>query len=407
MTTIKGTLNVVEPVTLDSTLQIGSGLKGGQIYSTSTDHEVVIDPFALDTNSDSLQDASGYVTILGDLIVKGNTTTFHSVNVDISDHLLKIASGSTSAGQTNGAGIEVGDGYATFTYNSAGSGSWTSNVGLNVIGNTSVTTFDCTGATSLATNGGSVNIASLGASTTIKGTLNVDEAVTISGNFNVGTVNFAHVPSGVIVMWSGESTNIPNGWVLCDGNNNTPNLSGRFIVGYSASDSDYNNINNNGGNKNFTITENNLPLHSHSCTVSQEGSHTHSGSTNNDGSHDHLAYSGQAGAHTHTITELKFKGSSSEGGDGFAGVLFDDQDGQTGTGNSSSWLQSSTLTQEPQHNHSITVQTNNSSHKHNFTTQAGSQHNHNVVIEQDGGITSPNSIDNRPPYWVLCYIMKT
>jgi cytoskeletal protein CcmA (bactofilin family) len=87
ITTIKGTLNVNEVVKLDSTLQIGSGSKGGQIYSTLTDHELVIDPFGLDTNSNSLEDASGVVTILGDLIVKGNTTTIHSINATFNNNL--------------------------------------------------------------------------------------------------------------------------------------------------------------------------------------------------------------------------------------------------------------------------------------------------------------------------------
>ena len=44
---------------------------------------------------------------------------------------------------------------------------------LNVTGDTSVSTFDSTGVTSLATAGGAVNIASAGALTTVKGTLNV------------------------------------------------------------------------------------------------------------------------------------------------------------------------------------------------------------------------------------------
>ena len=50
---------------------------------------------------------------------------------------------------------------------------------LDVTGDTSVTTFDSTGVTSLATGGGVVNIASTGLMTTVKGTLNVDEAVTL------------------------------------------------------------------------------------------------------------------------------------------------------------------------------------------------------------------------------------
>jgi microcystin-dependent protein len=40
---------------------------------------------------------------------------------------------------------------------------------------------------------------------------------------------FVAVPSGVIAMWSGTLANIPSGWVLCDGNNSTPNLLARFI----------------------------------------------------------------------------------------------------------------------------------------------------------------------------------
>lgn len=37
------------------------------------------------------------------------------------------------------------------------------------------------------------------------------------------------VPPGVIVAWSGLLTNIPSGWLLCDGENGTPNLLGRFL----------------------------------------------------------------------------------------------------------------------------------------------------------------------------------
>ena len=39
------------------------------------------------------------------------------------------------------------------------------------------------------------------------------------------------VPSGAIILWSGASNAIPSGYVLCDGNNNTPNLQDRFVVG--------------------------------------------------------------------------------------------------------------------------------------------------------------------------------
>jgi hypothetical protein len=44
----------------------------------------------------------------------------------------------------------------------------------------------------------------------------------------------AAIPSGVIVMWSGLLINMPSGWVLCDGNNGTPDLRDKFIYGSSA-----------------------------------------------------------------------------------------------------------------------------------------------------------------------------
>lgn len=39
------------------------------------------------------------------------------------------------------------------------------------------------------------------------------------------------VPKGGIIIWSGAVNQIPSGWTLCDGNNGTPNLMDRFVVG--------------------------------------------------------------------------------------------------------------------------------------------------------------------------------
>ncbi len=37
--------------------------------------------------------------------------------------------------------------------------------------------------------------------------------------------------SGIISIWHGLLADIPDGWVLCDGTNGTPNLSTKFILG--------------------------------------------------------------------------------------------------------------------------------------------------------------------------------
>ncbi|MCQ9206772.1 MAG: phage tail protein [Omnitrophica bacterium] len=47
------------------------------------------------------------------------------------------------------------------------------------------------------------------------------------------TVEIEGVPSGGIIMWSGSIASIPVGWVLCDGNNGTPDLRDKFIIAAS------------------------------------------------------------------------------------------------------------------------------------------------------------------------------
>ena len=41
----------------------------------------------------------------------------------------------------------------------------------------------------------------------------------------------AHLESGMIMLWAGAILDIPTGFALCDGNNGTPDLTDRFIVG--------------------------------------------------------------------------------------------------------------------------------------------------------------------------------
>lgn len=44
----------------------------------------------------------------------------------------------------------------------------------------------------------------------------------------------ASVPPGSIVIWSGAVNAVPDGWALCDGENGTPDLRGRFVYGAGA-----------------------------------------------------------------------------------------------------------------------------------------------------------------------------
>ena len=46
------------------------------------------------------------------------------------------------------------------------------------------------------------------------------------------------VPVGSILMWSGSVGSIPIGYALCDGQNGTPDLRGRFVLGADDGKSD-------------------------------------------------------------------------------------------------------------------------------------------------------------------------
>jgi microcystin-dependent protein len=122
----------------------------------------------------------------------------------------------------------------------------------------------------------------------IVGTFEENEKMTIltTGNVGIGTTEPAaqlHVTetiqarkivadgavfTGMILMWSGAADKIPTGWALCNGQNRTPDLRNRFLVG--AGD-DYS-VNNTGGQNQVTLTVRELPRHSHG--VSDPG-HSH------------------------------------------------------------------------------------------------------------------------------------
>lgn len=67
------------------------------------------------------------------------------------------------------------------------------------------------------------------------------------------------IPSGMIMIWSGSQIDIPEGWVLCDGTNNTPDLTDKFVLGAGGT---YN-IGDVGGEATHTLTVEEMPTHTH------------------------------------------------------------------------------------------------------------------------------------------------
>jgi hypothetical protein len=65
------------------------------------------------------------------------------------------------------------------------------------------------------------------------------------------------IPTGGILLWSGSIGSIPAGYVLCNGNNGTPDLRDRFIVGAGSTYA----VDATGGSADST-----LPTHTHGAT---------------------------------------------------------------------------------------------------------------------------------------------
>ena len=146
---------------------------------------------------------------------------------------------------------------------------------------------------------------------TISLTGDITGSATFNGTANA-TINTVYAenpfPSGGIIMWSGLITAIPDGWLLCNGLNGTPNLVDRFIVGAGGA-----------------YTEGATGGSADAIAVAH--SHTFSGETDLDGEHSHTYKTGDyiggggsydsgddrtsrtltyntstSGSHTHTIS---------------------------------------------------------------------------------------------------------
>lgn len=193
------------------------------------------------------------------------------------------------------------------------------------------------------------------------------------------------VPSGVITMWSGSVGAIPSGWLLCDGNNGTPDLRDRFVVGAGGAYT----VNDTGGADSVQLSGSEMPSHSHgsgSLHTDYAGTHSHGGTAELAGWHGHSGSTSTDGEHTHGIPTGQTSGA--------------------GTSQPSSGQNLDDRTTRPAgaHSHSLNID-NAGNHTHNLDIQNAGSHEHDV----DGNTSSSGgnaAHENRPPYYALAYIMK-
>lgn len=68
-----------------------------------------------------------------------------------------------------------------------------------------------------------------------------------------------NIPAGMIAIWSGTLNDVPTGWVICDGENGTPDLRDKFVLGAGESHL----IGETGGEEEVTLTTAQMPQHNH------------------------------------------------------------------------------------------------------------------------------------------------
>jgi hypothetical protein len=341
------------------------------------------------------------------LILGGSPSGTHTITIAPNDaqkiyYVYNLSGQSVVLSQGSGTTVTVATGDSALVYSDGGGG--TAGV-VNLTDHFAMSSVKITGgaisgvslSTSSATvTGGTINGTTVGASTASSGaftTLSASGATALSGTttltaqLGLGGANYGtsgqvltsqgagsapawasppSFPSGGIIIWSGSSASIPSGWVLCNGANSTPDLRDRFIVGAGSTYA----VGDTGGQNSITA----VPAHTHGAgnfVTSNTGDHTHNGSTSTNG------------AHTHSI-------GTSNGSDGnFTGLGVSQLTGGR--------------------NYNIIAGGNGAiisagDHTHNFTTANAGAHSHNVT----GNTASAGnaSVDTRPPYYALCYIMK-
>lgn len=211
---------------------------------------------------------------------------------------------------------------------------------------------------------------------------NAIQVSTRHNHFCVNAIN--QTPVGAIMAFAGTQSNTPDGWLICDGSYvlaeqyvqlylilgdaygalliqdgatlfPLPNLKQRFPMGAANAAS----VGATGGSAQVSLSESNLPSHTHTGTSNASGDHTHSGTTNTTGSHTHSSSASSASASSGGLLAGNVGGNVTATG-------FDSTGGEPNIYNTPVAL---TIYASGDHAHTLNV-TSAGSHAHTFTTDA-------------------------------------
>jgi microcystin-dependent protein len=281
-----------------------------------------------------------------------------------SSGLLTLKSSEGISVEQNGISIKAGNGITVDSNGvstKAGNGITVDSNGVSTKAGNGITV-DSGGVSTKAGNG--ITVDSNGVSTKAGNGITVDlNGVSIKAGNGI-TVDSGGVsidqkyvlPKGTIVMFHG--TDIPNGWALCDGRNNTPNLIERFIRAGTLD-----NLNKTGGSPEVQTkpakTNITVGVQGHILSTDEMPAHTHGSSAIIGNSYD--------------VESSRHPG---DGGGTFIGMGKEED------------LHYSYFTKFPLDN-----------------TGGNNAHTHSTNITDNGHYHSLENIT--PPYYVLAFIMKT
>lgn len=161
------------------------------------------------------------------------------------------------------------------------------------------------------------------------------------------------IPQGAIIMWSGSVGDIPAGWALCDGTDGTPNLRDRFIVGAGGGYS----VGGTGGTNSNNLSHSHI-VNNHTHGISSDGNHNH-----------HIDHTMDLYSHIGDVSDKVEDGTNETVG-----------------------------SEDHGHRLHFVVDTwNSGNHSHGGAT-GGSSPGTNSKLS--------SSVENRPLYYALCFIMK-